>query len=99
VEAQVTTTQAALDDARDVGFTMGTIAALAVIYGADNPVTWAEVLRCAGVQKVLRHALTHEGDWEWGGFAKYAANEVDPKELRSAKAWARRVAAKSQPST
>ena len=75
----------AFQQARDEGFNAGTIAALAVITAMDCGVTWAEVVRAAGTQQILRHALTNEGDWEWAGFKKYAVKELGSAEVAKAR--------------
>jgi hypothetical protein len=72
------------------------VAACAVIYAQGLAATWAEVVRTAGVQKVLVHALTHEGDWEWGGFAVYARKELGAIEVDKARSTARRLSRKKE---
>lgn len=70
---------------QDFGFNAGTIAALAVLTSFDQETIWCEVLRAAGIQKVMEHALREEGDWQWAGLEKYAARNF-PKEVRAARA-------------
>ena len=70
---------------RDEGFSMGTIAALAVVYGHDRPVIWREIVQASGTQEVLQHAMVNEGDWEWGGFKKFAVSELGQAEVDRAR--------------
>lgn len=71
--------------ARDEGFNAGIVAALAVVKVMDCGVTWAEIVRAAGTQQVLRHALREEGDWEWAGFQRYAVAELGREEVAKAR--------------
>lgn len=74
-----------IEAARDEGFTMGTIAALACVRAQDSGVLWGEIVRAAGTQAILRHALTNEGDWTWGGFDYYAVAELGQEEVTKAR--------------
>jgi hypothetical protein len=71
--------------ARDEGFNMGTIAALACVRAQDSAVLWGEIVRAAGTQEVLRHALRNESDWAWGGFDRYAVTELGQQEVTEAR--------------
>lgn len=82
----------AFQQARSEGFNQGTIAALGVITAMDCGVTWGEVVRAAGTQEILRHALTEEGDWEWAGFKRYAKNELGRAEIAKARRAVKRAA-------
>lgn len=70
---------------RNEGFTMGIICALAVVRGYDNPTMWKEIIRTAGPQEVLQHAMVNEGDWDWGGFERYAVPELGREEVDKAR--------------
>jgi len=74
-----------IEAARNDGFNSGTIAALACVTAQDSSVLWGEIVRAAGTQQILVHALTHEGDWEWGGFSKYVKTELPRGSLAAAK--------------
>jgi hypothetical protein len=67
------------------GFNAGTIAALACVHAQDCGVLWGEIVRAAGTQQILIHALSNEGDWEWGGFAHYANHELGRAEVAKAR--------------
>jgi hypothetical protein len=71
--------------ARDEGFLMGTVAALACTHAQGADTLWGEIVRAAGTQDVLRHALTHEGDWTWGGFDRHAVAELGRDEVARAR--------------
>lgn len=71
--------------ARDEGFNAGTIAALAVVRIMDCGTAWGEIVRAAGTQGVLRHALRNEDDWKWAGFDHYAINELGRAEVARAR--------------
>jgi hypothetical protein len=81
--------------ARNDGFNMGTIAALACTFAQGAETLWGEIVRAAGTQDVLRHALTNDGDWEWGGFHRLAVAELGQREVSKARravaAWNRRA--------
>lgn len=82
-------------DEFNTGFNAGTIAALAVVRAMDCGVTWREIVEAAGTHQVLVHALTNEGDWEWGGFDHYAKRELPVSAVKKARAEARRLKAKA----
>jgi hypothetical protein len=67
------------------GLNAGTIAALACVRAQDCEVLWGEIVRAAGPQEILIHALTHEGDWEWGGFSHYANRVLGTAEVAKAR--------------
>jgi hypothetical protein len=83
--------------ARDEGFLMGTIAALACTHAQGADTLWGEIVRAAGTQDVLRHALTHEGDWTWGGFDRHAVAELGRDEVARARRAVRARQRASQP--
>jgi hypothetical protein len=61
---------------RDAGFFDGIIAALGVVRILDQPTIWKDIVKTAGVEQVLKHALSEEGDWSWAGFEEYAYTEL-----------------------
>lgn len=76
--------------ARDQGFSAGTVAALAVVHGMGHAVCWGQIVRAAGAQAILQHALGNEGDWAWAGFSKLAEQELGADEVRQARVeWGR----------
>ena len=70
-------------------FLAGVCVSLQVITAMDCGVTWAEVVRAAGEDKILRYASHVEPEeWELAGFEKYALRELHrgkPRRVPNAK--------------
>lgn len=67
-------------------FSAGICVALTVITGFDQGVIWGELVRCAGVNRMIHYAANVEpNEWELAGFSKYAKSELGRNKPRRKK--------------
>ncbi len=69
---------AAIKKAQNDGFNLGTMAALAVVRNSGQSTVWAEIVRCGGLEELVRFAKKDQGSWSWAGFKSWARSEFGP---------------------
>jgi hypothetical protein len=85
VEQELADLKAAMGKARDIGFSEGTIAALACVQAQDQQVLWKEIVIANGRDKLFEHAIKNDGDWRWAGFHQYAEQSFGKEFTKEAK--------------